>query len=148
MLSGCFYLPIPHPQSVAQKDFRPLIRPDGSSDTLLRGVTTRKTVIALLGPPQGATKDRGSIAYVYPIIEGDYVFPLCFHVQEGKFRDYNLRIDFDENDHIANFETSDGRSPPPWIWFPDSSTRNTPEQGKQPLPMMYQVRGDPTEYER
>ncbi|HZK81462.1 MAG TPA: hypothetical protein VFC46_10355 [Humisphaera sp.] len=121
-LAGCFYLPVAeHKVDSTQKDFRPLIRKDDTSEVFISGVSTRAAVVAILGPPQYASADERAIGYVYDTAEGLYVWPLCFRAVSDRSNSYALRLEFDQKDHLVRFDTYNFRGPQRLLGIPEGS---------------------------
>jgi hypothetical protein len=81
LLAGCLYIPtFEKPQKGMQ--IPPDQVGDAKSDKPLRvGSATRSDVEQILGLPMFATTDGRQVAYSYRVVNGLWVYPLCFSAE-------------------------------------------------------------------
>ena len=120
LLSGCLFIPTPT-KTIEGKDVSKDVGKRGSKSPLQVGRSTRQDVLRVLGPPQLAAANGSRAAYTWRLVNGAYVWPLCFmaYQREGSRA---LVLEFDQAGVLRSFylSKSDGD------WY--SNQRHGPPQ--------------------
>jgi len=126
LLIGCIYLPIPeHSVDWSKTDFRPFLEASGSSPSIVRGKTTWREIVALLGRPYSASIDQTELIYTYDTEWDVTIWPLCFFVDRnnqalfpGGKRQIAVRFVFDAQDLLSDWKMAEDRGKPRYILGP------------------------------
>lgn len=102
LLSGCLFVPafdrVERGVNVADK-----IGPANSRRPLRVGTATMSQVLALLGPPQYSSDDGRRIAYSWIVINGYWVYPLCFAAEPQRGA-RGIQLTFDANGVLLRYD--------------------------------------------
>jgi hypothetical protein len=101
LLSGCFFVPRFNPV-ISGTDVTDKVGDANSSRTLRVGNVSMDQVIDLLGPPQYASLDGHRVAYTWTVLNGDWVYPLCFAAQP-QTGGRALELTFDQNNMLEDY---------------------------------------------
>ncbi|HEX3357839.1 MAG TPA: hypothetical protein VHS31_12785 [Tepidisphaeraceae bacterium] len=152
LLSGCFFVPAFNP-TISGKDVSDKVGGPASNRPLRVGTVTMDQVIALLGQPQYVSRDDRQIAYTWEVLNGEWVYPLCFTAQP-QHGERALELTFDQQNVLVDYRLSkeDGslqlfvataQGPPvaanmvrypPWMKFVPPATKPARPPGTEKTP--------------
>lgn len=78
MLVGCVWIPVFEKPIDGDTDYSNPVGNRGSKRPIRLKVSSREDVLRVLGPPRFTTPDQSQFAYSWRVLNGYYVWPLCF----------------------------------------------------------------------
>lgn len=104
MLVGCIYIPTFN-KRVTGRDVSRQVGQADSTRAVRVGRATRADVVRVLGEPTNVSTDGRHIAYSWTVLNGLWVFPLCFRATP-QHETRALVLTFDANDTLVSYETT------------------------------------------
>ena len=104
LLSGCLFIPTFN-RTLEGTDASAKVGDAKSRKPLRVGSATRDDVIRLLGAPQHISEDGSVVAYTWKVLNGVWVWPLCF-TAENEEGARALILRFDQANMLRGFSIS------------------------------------------